>query len=68
MSSGPRTVIGAGIYRADVALNVGYPNGSDGTAPPSHAGMFSGACSDCRLSLLNSLHNQRSMPLMDLLE
>ena len=30
--------------------------------------MFSGACSNCRLSLLNSLHTQRGMPLMDRLE
>ena len=56
MSSGPRTVVGAGIYEAGAAPNVGYTNVSNGVAPLCHVGIFSGACSDCRLSLLNSLH------------
>ena len=68
MSSGPRTEVGAGIYRTGAAPKVGYPNGSDGAAPPSQAGMFSGSHSDCRLSLLNSLRTRRGMPLMDRLE
>ena len=58
MSLGSRTVVGAGMYGTSVAPNVGYSNGSDGAAPPSHAGMFSGARSDCCLSLLNSLRTQ----------
>ena len=47
---------------------MGYPNGSDGAAPFCHAGMFSGACFDCRLYLLNSLRTRRGMPLTDRLE
>ena len=68
MSFSPRTIAGAGIYGAGAAPNVGYPNESDGATPPYHAGMFSGACSDCRLSLLNSLRTRRGMPLTDRLE
>ena len=56
MSYGPRTVVGAGMYGAGAAPKVGYMNGSDGATPLCHVGIFSGACSDCRLSLLNSLH------------
>ena len=55
MSSGPLTVVGAGIYDAGAAPKVGYMNGSDGAMPLCHMGIFSGACSDCRLSLQNSL-------------
>ena len=55
MSSGPRIEIGVGIYGTGAAPKVGYPNGSDDVAPPSHTDMFSGGRSDCRLSLLNSL-------------
>ena len=55
ISYGPRTVIGAGIYEAGATPKVGYLNRSDCAAPLCHTGMFSGACSDCRLSLLNSL-------------
>ena len=58
ISSGPRTVVGVGIYGASVAPKVGYPNGSDDAAPLYHTGMFSGACFDCHLSLLNSLHTR----------
>ena len=65
MSSGHRTVVGAGIYGAGAAPKVGYLNGSDGAAPPCHVGMFSGACSYCRLSLLNSLRTRRGMSLTD---
>ena len=60
--------MGAGIYGAGAAPNVGYPNGSDGGAPLCHAGMFSRACSDYRLSLLNSLRTRGGMLLMDRLE
>ena len=40
MSSGSLTTVGAGIYGIIAAPKVGYPNGSDGVAPPTHAGMF----------------------------
>ena len=68
MSSSPRIAASASIYGTGVAPKVGYPNGSDGAAPPSHVGMFSGARSDCRLSLLNSLRTQRGMLPTDRLE
>ena len=68
ISSGPRIEVSAGIYGVGPALNVGYPNGSDGVAPLCHAGTFSRVCSDCRLSLLNSILTQRGMPLTDRLE
>ena len=55
MSSGPRTVVGVGIYGASAASKVGYTNGSDSATPLYHVGISSGACSDYRLSLLNSL-------------
>ena len=42
MSSGRWTAVGSGIYGTGAAPKVGYPNGSDGAAPLSHAGMFSG--------------------------
>ena len=60
--------MGAGMYGAGAASNVGYTNGSDGATPPCHWGIFSGACSDCRFSLLNSLHTRRGMPLTERLE
>ena len=68
MSSGPQTAVGAGIYGAGATPKVGYPKGSDGAAPPSHAGMIIRACSDYRLSLLNFLHTQRGMSLTDRLK
>ena len=68
MSSGPRTVVGVGIYRAGAASKVGYMNGSDSATPLYHIGISSGACSDYRLSLLNSLLTRRGMPLADRLE
>ena len=58
MSSGPRTAVGTNIYGTGAAPKARYLNGSDGATPPSHAVMFSGACFDCRLSLLNSLHTR----------
>ena len=68
MSSGPRTVVCAGMYGAGVAPKVGYTNGSDSATPLYHVGIFSGACSDYRLSLLNSLRTRRGMPLTNRLE
>ena len=68
MFSGPRTTVGTGIYGTGTAPKVGYPNGSGDAAPPSHAGMFSGARSDDLLSLLNSIRTRRGMLLMDQLE
>ena len=65
MSSGPRTAVGAGINGIGVTPKAGYPNGSDSATPPSHAGMFSGARSNCRLSLLNSLRTRLGMLLPD---
>ena len=58
MSFGPRIVVGAGIYGAGAAPKVGCTNGSDDATPLWHVGIFSGACSDCRLSLLNSLRTR----------
>ena len=63
MSSGPWIATGAGIYGIGAAPKVGYPNGSDGATPPSHAGMFSRARFDRHLSLLNSLRTRQGMPL-----
>ena len=68
MSSGPRTAIGIRMYGTGAARKAGYPNGSDGAAPPSHVSMFSRECFDCHLSLLNSLRTCRGMLLTDLLE
>ena len=68
MSSSPWTTVGEGIYGIGVASKVGYPNGSDGAAPPGHVGMFSGGRSDYRLSLLNSLRTRWGMSLTDRLE
>ena len=58
-------MVGMGINGVGVVPKVGYPNGSGGTVPLNHAGMFSGARSVCRLSLLNSLYTRRGMPLTD---
>ena len=68
MSSGPLIVVNAGIYGAGATPKVGYTNGSDSATPLCHVGILSGACSDYRLSLLNSLRTQRGMPLTDQLE
>ena len=68
MSSGPQTTVGTGINGTGVVPNVGYPKGSGGGAPSSHAGMFSGARSVCHLSLLNFFRTRRGMPLTDRLE
>ena len=40
-------------------------NGSGGATPLCHMGTFSGVCSDCRRSLLISLHTRRCMPLTE---
>ena len=68
MSSSPRIVMGSGMYRAGATSKVGYMNGSDDAMPLFHVGIFSGACSDCHLSLLNSLRTWRGMPLTNQLE
>ena len=68
MSSGPRAVVGADMYGAGASPKVGYTNGSDSATPLCHVGIFSGACSGCRLSLLNSLCTRRGMQLTDRLE
>ena len=36
MSSSPRTVVGAGMYRVGVALKVGYTNIKGGATPLCH--------------------------------
>ena len=61
MSSGPRTVVGESMYGAGAASKVRYTNGSDGAMPLCHVGIFSGACSNCRLSLPNFLRTRRGM-------
>ena len=58
MSSGPQTMVGACMNEASATPKVGYTNRSDGATPLYHVGIFSGACSDYRLSLLNSLRTQ----------
>ena len=68
MSSSPRIVVDVGMCGAGAAPKVGYMNGSDGATPLCHVGTFSGACSDCRHSLLTSLHTRRCMPLTKLME
>ena len=68
MSSGPRTMVDVSMCGAGAAPKVGYMNGSGGATPLCHMGTFSGACSDCRRSLLISLHTQRCMPLTERLE
>ena len=56
MSSSPRTMVDVSMCGAVVAPKVGYMNGSDGATPLCNLGTFSEACSDCRCSLLISLH------------
>ena len=67
-SSGPRTVVDAGMYRASASPKVGYTNGNNGATLLCHVGIFSGACSYCRRSLLISSHTRRGMPLTVRLE
>ena len=47
---------------------VGYMSGSGGATPLCHVGIFSGASSDCRRSLLIYLRARQCMPLMERLE
>ena len=68
MSSGHRTAVGTCINGTGAAPKARYPSGSGGASPPSHAGMFSRARSDCHLSLLNSLRTRRGMLLTYWLE
>ena len=58
MSLSPRTMVDLSMYGASTAPKVGYMNGSDGAMPLFHVGTFSGACFDCRRSLLISLRTQ----------
>ena len=55
MSSSPWTVVDVGMYEVGASLKVGYMNGNDGAMPLCHVGIFLGACSDYRRSLLISL-------------
>ena len=68
MSSGSRTTMDVGMYGAGAAPKVGYANVNDGATPLCHVGIFLGACSDCRCSLLISLRTWRGMPLTEWLE
>ena len=61
-------MVDACTYEAGRAPKVGYTNGIDGATPLFHMGIFSEACFDYRLSLLNSHHTRRGMPLMERLE
>ena len=56
------------MYGAGAASKVGYTNGSDGATSLFHVRIVSRACSDCGLSLLNSLRTRRGMPLTEQLE
>ena len=49
-------MVDVGMCGVGATPKVGYMNGSDGATPLCHVGTFSGACFDCRRSLLNSLH------------
>ena len=51
-------MVDAGMYGAGSAPKVGYTNGNDGAMPLCHVGIFSGICSDYRLSLLISLRTR----------
>ena len=65
MSSGPQTVMNAGMCRVSAASKVGYTNESDGATPLCHMGMFSRVYSDYRHSLLISFCTRRCMPLTE---
>ena len=68
MSLGSRIVVDVSMCGAGAAPKVGYMNGSGGATPLCHVGTFSGACSNCRRSLLTSLHARLCMPLTERLE
>ena len=51
-----------------VAPKVGYMNENDGATPLCNVGTFSGACSNCRRSLMIYLRTRRGMPLTEWLE
>ena len=68
MSLSPQTVVDVSMCGAGTAPKVGYMNRSDGATPICQVGTFSGAYSDCRLSLLISLQTRRCMPLTERLE
>ena len=58
MSSSPRTVVDAGMYKARATSKVGYTNGNNGATPLCHVGIFLKACFDCRRSLMISLRTR----------
>ena len=68
MSSGPLIVVKKTKCEAGGAPTIGYMNESGGAILPCCAGIFSGASSKYRLSLLTSLCIKRRMPLTDRLE
>ena len=68
MYLGPRIVVGVSMCRAGAAPKVGYMNGSGRATPLFNVGTFSRAFSDCRRSLLISLHTRRCMPLTERLK
>ena len=53
---------------AGATPKVGYMIGSDGSMPLCQVGTFTGACSNCRCSLLISLRTRRCMPLTERLK
>ena len=55
MSSSPRAMVDVSMCGEGAAPKVGYVNESDGAMPLCHVSTFSGACSDCRRSLMISL-------------
>ena len=68
MSSGPRTVVDVSMCGAGATPKVGYMNRSGGAKALCHVGTFSGACFNCRRSLMNYLRTRRCMPLTERLE
>ena len=68
MSSCPWTVVDVSRCGAGASLKVGYMNESGAVTPLCHVGTFLGACSDCRCSLLISLHIRRCILLTEWLE
>ena len=68
MSLGPRRVVDVSMCGAGAAPKVGNMNGSGGATPLCHVGTFSGACSDCRCSLLIYILTRRCMLLTEWLE
>ena len=68
MSSGPRTAEKDIICGTEAAPNGRCTEGNGGAITPGRVGIWSGANSEWRLSLLVSLCTRRRTPLMDLLD